>query len=125
MSKAKSARPYHKKAFRLNQMSTNFSRWEKLPPRGGVGVAYPVEKFMFHYEPVYVARRGTPPFAERYVGYGMTRNTQAYEMLLANFTFLVLDDVFLNHWGFQLKRRVVDKKKFRQVPTAFYNQIIF
>lgn len=117
LSKAKLARPYHKKAFSLNQKSTNFSRWEKLPAGDQVAVAYPVEKFIFHYEPVYVAKKGTPPFSERYVGYGMTRNTQAYEMLLANYTFQVLDNVFLSHWGFQLKRIATSKTKFRQVSV--------
>jgi Glycosyl-transferase for dystroglycan len=117
LKKAKLARPYHKKAFSLNQRSTNFSRWEKIGAGNVVSVAYPVDKFIFHYEPVYVAKRGTPPFSERYVGYGMTRNTQAYEMLLANYTFYVLDNAFLNHWGFQLKRIQTSRTKFRQVTN--------
>jgi hypothetical protein len=115
-SKGKKARPYHKQAFSLNQKSTDFERWEKLAPgEARVSVAYPVEKFIFHYEPVYIARRGTPPFDERYLGYGMTRNTQAYEMFLANYTFLVLDNVFLNHWGYQIKRRLTSRIKYKQV----------
>jgi Glycosyl-transferase for dystroglycan len=127
LSKAKVARPYHKKAFSLNQRSTNFSRWERMAAVREVAVAYPVDKFIFHYEPVYVAQRGTPPFSERYIGYGMTRNTQAYEMLLANYTFYVLDNAFLSHWGFQLKRIKTSKAKFRQVSPMknFTREAVF
>ena len=35
-----------------------------------------VDQYRFMYEPIYVARSDSPPFDERFVGYGMTRNTQ-------------------------------------------------
>jgi hypothetical protein len=35
-----------------------------------------VDKYLFKYEPLYVARADTPPFDERFIGFGMTRNTQ-------------------------------------------------
>ena len=35
-----------------------------------------VEKYIFKYEPLYVARAETPQFDERFIGFGMTRNTQ-------------------------------------------------
>ncbi len=33
-------------------------------------------QYRFMYEPIYVARADSPQFDERFVGYGMTRNTQ-------------------------------------------------
>ena len=35
-----------------------------------------MEKYIFKYEPLYVARAETPQFDERFIGFGMTRNTQ-------------------------------------------------
>ena len=35
-----------------------------------------MEKYIFKYEPLYVARADTPQFDERFIGFGMTRNTQ-------------------------------------------------
>ena len=32
--------------------------------------------YLFKYEPLYVARAETPVFDERFIGFGMTRNTQ-------------------------------------------------
>ena len=67
-----------------------------------------------------MARAETPVFDERFIGFGMTRNTQvmmmmmmivmivmmimltqSYEMFLAGYTFSVLNNLFLNHWGLQ------------------------
>ena len=35
-----------------------------------------MDKYIFKYEPLYVARADTPVFDERFQGFGMTRNTQ-------------------------------------------------
>ena len=35
-----------------------------------------MENYIFKYEPLYVARAETPIFDERFIGFGMTRNTQ-------------------------------------------------
>ena len=35
-----------------------------------------VTNYMFKYEPLYVAKAETPIFDERFIGFGMTRNTQ-------------------------------------------------
>ena len=51
-------------------------------------VAFQVTKYLFKYEPIYVARAETPIFDERFIGFGMTRNTQSYEMFLAGYQFL-------------------------------------
>ena len=40
-----------------------------------------MEKYIFKYEPLYVARAETPQFDERFIGFGMTRNTQVTKSL--------------------------------------------
>lgn len=95
------ARYFHKKVWKLNQQSSNLSKWERIPKQEKMNIAYKVDKFIFFYEPVYIARANAPPFDERFVGYGMTRNTQAYEMHMAGYSFHVLNNAFSSHWGFQ------------------------
>ena len=61
----------------MNQKSSNLKRWESIPAGPRLERAYEVEKYIFKYEPLYVARaKDTPPFDERFIGFGMTRNTQ-------------------------------------------------
>ena len=62
--------------FELNQKPSNLSVWEKIPEGDSLSIAYMVDQYRFMYEPIYVARSDSPPFDERFVGYGMTRNTQ-------------------------------------------------
>ncbi|KAF2359253.1 Nucleotide-diphospho-sugar transferase [Trinorchestia longiramus] len=106
------ARPFHEKVFIHNQYSTNFSQWQKnvqewlrkdresqLP----VFISHNV-KFEFFYEPFYVSKDSCPAHDERFVGYGFTRNTQAYEMLVAGWKFRVLAPLFSIHWGMQTKK---------------------
>ena len=50
--------------------------WEKIPEGDSLSIAYMVDQYRFMYEPIDVARSDSPPFDERFVGYGMTRNTQ-------------------------------------------------
>ena len=38
-----------------------------------------VTNYLFKYEPLYVARAETPIFDERFIGFGMTRNTQVLD----------------------------------------------
>ena len=33
-------------------------------------------KYIWMYEPVYISRADSPQFDERFIGYGLTRNTQ-------------------------------------------------
>jgi hypothetical protein len=40
-----------------------------------------IPKYVFRYEPLYVARANTPLFDERFVGFGMTRNSQVRQMI--------------------------------------------
>ncbi|XP_071442217.1 beta-1,4-glucuronyltransferase 1 [Hetaerina americana] len=100
------ARPFHQKVFIFNQFATNFSRWQSEPesPGGFVHVSHNVTNFEFLYEPFYVAADSVPPHDERFMGYGYTRNTQAYEMFVAGYQFQVLSPIFTCHWGLQNKR---------------------
>ena len=74
--KEKQARQFHQALYSINQKSSNLARWEKMPETEELEVAYKVEKYIFKYEPLYVSRGDTPPFDERFIGFGMTRNTQ-------------------------------------------------
>lgn len=69
------ARPYHAEVFSQNQAASKLDSWIKRPAKSTVDIAYSVQ-YRFWYEPVFVARHSAPKFDERYVGYGMTRNTQ-------------------------------------------------
>jgi len=62
--------------FSLNQKPSNLSLWEKLPQEESLSVAYKISRYRLMYEPVYVSRPDVPQYDERFIGYGMTRNTQ-------------------------------------------------
>jgi len=97
----KKARQFHQAVYSINQKSSDLKRWEKVPETDNLDTAYKIEKYIFKYEPLYVARGDTPPFDERFIGFGMTRNTQVYEMYVAGYSFYLLNNVFTSHWGFQ------------------------
>jgi len=99
--KSKKARQFHQAVYSINQKSSDLKKWEGLPETEQMDIAYSVEKYVFKYEPLYVARASTPQFDERFIGFGMTRNTQVYEMYVAGYTFHVLNNAFTNHRGFQ------------------------
>ena len=66
---------------RKNQTVINCFRWESLPDRPETEIAFEVTNYLFKYEPLYVARAETPIFDERFIGFGMTRNTQVRQIL--------------------------------------------
>ena len=74
--KEKQARQFHQALYSINQKSSNLLKWETIPETADLDVAYKVEKYIFKYEPLYVSRGDTPAFDERFIGFGMTRNTQ-------------------------------------------------
>ncbi|CAG0925494.1 unnamed protein product, partial [Notodromas monacha] len=93
--------------FPHNSEATNRTNWESWPKSkhpDQLSMAYEVQ-FELQYEPVYVADNRVPAFDERFQGYGDTRWTQAYETYVAGYSFRVLDDAFLVHWGFQYAGR--------------------
>ncbi|XP_013794891.1 beta-1,4-glucuronyltransferase 1-like [Limulus polyphemus] len=98
------ARPFHQVVFVHNQYATNHSLWEKLPESKVLRAAYPITKYEFFYEPFYVSKMDIPRHDERFIGYGFTRNTQVFEMIMAGYQFQVLDPVFAVHCGLQTRR---------------------
>ncbi|OQR67207.1 N-acetyllactosaminide beta-1 [Tropilaelaps mercedesae] len=106
MVRAGFARPFHKVVFIHNQYATNHDLWERLAKKtpDQLKIAYKVTNYEFFYEPFYVAPFSVPRHDERFIGYGFTRNTQVYEMHLANFEFQVLDEAFAVHRGIQTRK---------------------
>ncbi|KAG8234613.1 hypothetical protein J437_LFUL015026 [Ladona fulva] len=94
-----SAWRFHEGETTHNQNASKLEIWEKLPsaPTDDIIEAY-VADYSLLYEPTFIARRGCPPFEERFIGYGMTGISRAYEMFLAGYEFKVLDNAFLTHW---------------------------
>ena len=78
--KNKQARQFHQALYSINQKSSNLKKWEKIPEAEELDIAYKVEKYIFKYEPLYIARGDTPAFDERFIGFGMTRNTQVIKI---------------------------------------------
>ena len=74
--KEKNARQFHQKLYSVNQKSSNLNRWEKIHQAEKMEIAYKVEKYLFKYEPIYISKSDTPQYDERFVGFGLTRNTQ-------------------------------------------------
>ena len=74
--KRKQARQFHQTLYPINQKSSNLNHWERVPGAKHIDIAYKVKKYIFKYEPLYIARADTPEFDERFVGFGLTRNTQ-------------------------------------------------
>ena len=60
----------------LSDWNQFFFRWESIPDQQETEIAFQVTNYLFKYEPLYVARAETPIFDERFIGFGMTRNTQ-------------------------------------------------
>merc|ERR1711970_1394695 len=107
----------------IHQKSSNLKKWEKIPETEELDIAYKVEKYIFKYEPLYIARGDTPPFDERFIGFGMTRNTQVYEMYVAGYTFYLLNNAFTNHWGFQsLKTRPEWRARQQEMNNARFDE---
>jgi len=121
--KNKQARQFHQALYSINQKSSNLKKWEKIPEAEELDIAYKVEKYIFKYEPLYIARGDTPAFDERFIGFGMTRNTQVYEMYVAGYSFYLLNNAFTNHWGFQtLKTRPEWRARQQEKNNARFDE---
>uniref|UniRef100_A0A0A9XNH9 Beta-1,4-glucuronyltransferase 1 n=1 Tax=Lygus hesperus TaxID=30085 RepID=A0A0A9XNH9_LYGHE len=101
LSRAGLARPFHQKVFLHNSFATNHSKWEEDVKQEHVHVSHTVTHFKFYYEPFYISEDSAPAHDERFIGYGLTKNTQVYEMVVAGYEFFVLSPVFMVHWGLQ------------------------
>ncbi|XP_049864615.1 beta-1,4-glucuronyltransferase 1-like isoform X2 [Schistocerca gregaria] len=109
-------RPYHWTVYRRNQRCVQPARWlfhESNASQLNIAYEMPYE---WKAEPVFVATsEDLPLFDETFVGYGFTRNTQAYEMFASGWRFFVLDNAFLVHFGFQSTKQ---RPKWRQRQMA-------
>ncbi|CAL4128657.1 unnamed protein product, partial [Meganyctiphanes norvegica] len=105
------ARPFHIKVYEPNQGNSDLKKWEKLNVKETLDVAYDIGKYHQDWEPVYVAKADTPPFDERFVGYGYTRNSQVYEMHMSGYQWKVLTNAFLCHRGFQTTKNYSQQRK--------------
>ncbi|NXD46196.1 B4GA1 glucuronyltransferase, partial [Copsychus sechellarum] len=95
------ARPFYGTLCPRCQAPTDFGRWRALPPPPRLRVAYEVP-WRDPWEPFFVApARGVPPFDERFLQYGFNRISQACELHVAGFRFVVLDGAFVAHRGFK------------------------
>ena len=65
-----------------------YFRYEKvIDDNSSVHVSHPVTNYEFFYEPFYISLDNVPPYDERFVGYGFTRNTQVQKGILAVFNY--------------------------------------
>ncbi|XP_037800686.1 beta-1,4-glucuronyltransferase 1-like isoform X2 [Penaeus monodon] len=97
----KRAQRFHIKSFAPNQANSNLGKWERTAITPKLQVLYNITTWRSYWEPIYVTKANVPSFDERFVGYGFTRNTQVYEMHVADYTWHMLSNVFLCHRGFQ------------------------
>merc|ERR1712059_178543 len=62
-------------------------------------------------------------FDERFIGFGMTRNTQVYEMYVAGYSFHVLNNAFTSHHGFQsAKSRPAWRAKQQELNNGRFDE---
>jgi len=123
MVKGGKARQFHQALYSINQKSSDLKKWEGLEQSDKLDTAYTVEKYIFKYEPLYVARADTPQFDERFIGFGMTRNTQVYEMYVAGYQFKLLNNAFTSHWGFQsIKSRPAWRARQQEQNNARFDE---
>ena len=79
-------------------------------PGTEMGLLYRVKRYAKSYEPIFISRKISLDFDERFVGYGSTRKSQIFEMFSAGYTFYVLNNAFLVHWGFQTRNEYTDAR---------------
>ncbi|ODN01158.1 Beta-1,4-glucuronyltransferase 1 [Orchesella cincta] len=107
------ARQFHGRIFDTGHKATNYNLWATVNIEDGpVKVSHKViNSQTYLYEPFYVSSDSIPPFDERFLGYGFTRNSQFQEALYAGWNFSVLTPVFSVHWGLQSPKTLLFPKK--------------
>lgn len=98
------AQRFHIKVYARNQGNSHLENWEVEPARSTAPhytVLYNITTYEEFWEPILVLPYTAPPFDERFIGYGFTRNSQVYELHCRGYKFQVLDQAFLTHRGFQ------------------------
>ncbi|XP_060108111.1 beta-1,4-glucuronyltransferase 1 [Heteronotia binoei] len=94
-------RPFYEELCPRCQAPTNYSHWLNLPVGGPLHVAYEVE-WTDPWEPFYIGTSSVPHYDERFKQYGFNRISQACELHIAGYRFLVLSNAFLVHKGFKV-----------------------
>ena len=80
-------------------------------------VSHPVTNYEFFYEPFYVSMDSAPPFDERFIGYGFTRNTQVVQ--LHNLTLLQRQENTVNYSPIQCCLGIRNVGTRVQLSSAF------
>ncbi|XP_069509572.1 beta-1,4-glucuronyltransferase 1 [Ambystoma mexicanum] len=102
-------RPFYEELCQRCQAPTNYSQWLNLPTGDEMQVVYSVE-WKDPWEPFYISVSSVPPFDERFKQYGFNRISQACELHVAGYTFLVVNNAFLVHKGFKVSGEFHSKK---------------
>ena len=68
-------------SLKIIRLLIHFFRYEKKQEESSLHVSHTVRNFEFFYEPFYISLDTAPPFDERFIGYGFTRNTQVGKIL--------------------------------------------
>ena len=69
-------------SLKIIRLLIHFFRYEKKQEESSLHVSHTVRNFEFFYEPFYISLDTAPPFDERFIGYGFTRNTQVGKILM-------------------------------------------
>ena len=80
--KRKTARRFHIRIFRNNQANSNLTKRESIPIQQGLNIAYNITTWKKFWEPIYITKSNVPPYDERFIGYGFTRNSQVRKFLI-------------------------------------------
>lgn len=94
----KEIRPFYSQVCWKCHKYTNYKSWETSPMGQSVEVIYEVS-WQDPWEPFYVSRANVPLYDERFKRYGFNRISQVYELHVAGYKFLVLNNLFLIHRG--------------------------
>lgn len=94
----KESRPFYVEVCWKCHKHTDYKSWEEAPTIQSVEVVYEVS-WKDPWEPFYVSRANVPLYDERFKQYGFNRISQVYELHVAGYKFLVLNNLFLIHRG--------------------------
>ena len=91
-------RPFYIATCAKCQAPTSFEQWEAAGPSDHLESLYDVP-WKDPWEPVYIVRRSTPLYDPRFKQFGFNRISHACELHVAGYTFRVLSDGFVLHYG--------------------------
>lgn len=120
-------RPFYVNVCWKCQKHTDYESWEKVSMSKSVEVIYEVS-WQDPWEPFYVSRANVPMYDERFKQYGFNRISQVYELSIAGYKFLVLNNLFLIHRGLKEPEsfhasKDVDQETNRILFRQFKNEL--